>query len=95
MPNTPPGAPIAAAPLRYGAIDVANGCDLGSAAFCCPELRLANACRSERGLLSMAGIRLEQSSLESPHGHCACGGEDDWTAGLATEPPRARQIGRA
>jgi acetyltransferase-like isoleucine patch superfamily enzyme len=38
--ETPPGEPITAAPLRYGEIEVADGCDLGVGSILLPGTRL-------------------------------------------------------
>jgi acetyltransferase-like isoleucine patch superfamily enzyme len=44
--ETPPGAPITEAPLRYGSIEIGDGCDIGVGAILLPGVRLGErACR--------------------------------------------------
>ena len=38
--ETPPGAPIGEAPLRYGTIEIGDGCDIGVGAILLPGTRL-------------------------------------------------------
>jgi hypothetical protein len=55
--ETPPGTPITDAPLRYGAIEVGDGCDIGSEPSCCPARGWRPGSRSGPAPLCAAGIR--------------------------------------
>jgi acetyltransferase-like isoleucine patch superfamily enzyme len=86
--ETPASGPISAAPLRYGAIEVGNGCDLGVASILLPGTRLA------------AGVQVGAGALvrgEHPTGAVIAGlparllrmrGDGNWASGLSAYPPR-------
>ena len=85
--ETPPGAPIGEAPLRYGTIEIGDGCDIGVGAILLPGTRL------EPGIQVGAGAVVRG---EHPAGGVIAGvparrlrerGEGDWSAGLEAEPP--------
>jgi acetyltransferase-like isoleucine patch superfamily enzyme len=88
--ETPPGEPITAAPLRYGAIEVADGCDLGVGSTLLPGTRLG------------AGVQVGAGAVvrgHHPSGAVIAGvparllrmrGEGDWAEGLDTAPPGPR-----
>jgi acetyltransferase-like isoleucine patch superfamily enzyme len=88
--ETPPGAPITAAPLRYGEVEVGDGCDLGVGSILLPGSRLG------------AGVQVGAGAVvrgEHPPGVVIAGvparllrmrGEGDWADGLDTAPPRPR-----
>jgi acetyltransferase-like isoleucine patch superfamily enzyme len=88
--ETPAGAPVTAAPLRYGSIEVGDGCDLGVGSILLPGTRLA------------AGIQVGAGALvrgDHPAGAVIAGlparllrmrGDGDWASGLSPEPPRRR-----
>jgi len=88
--ETPPGAAITAAPLRYGSIEIGEGCDLGVGSILLPGVRLA------------AGIQVGAAAVvrgEHPAGAVIAGvparllrmrGQGDWAAGLQSQPPHRR-----
>jgi len=86
--ETGPGSPITDAPLRYGRIEIGDGCDIGVGSILLPGAKLGD------GVQVGAGAVLRD---EYPAGSVVAGvparvlrmrGEGDWAAGLAEEPPR-------
>jgi acetyltransferase-like isoleucine patch superfamily enzyme len=88
--ETPPGAPITAAPLRYGEIDVAHGCDLGVGSILLPGTRLGAGVQVGAGAVgartTSAGRPNRRSTGTSP--------PHAWRRRLGRRPPhRVRRIG--
>jgi acetyltransferase-like isoleucine patch superfamily enzyme len=85
--ETPPGDPITAAPLRYGAIEVGDGCDLGVGSMLLPGARLGPGVQVGADAL----IRGTHGPGEVVAGVPACAlrmrGEGDWARGLEDSPP--------
>jgi len=91
--ETPPGEPITAAPLRFGAIEIGDGCDVGVGAILLPGTRLG------------AGVQVGGGALvrgEHPDGAVIAGvparvlrmrGEGNWATGFSAEPPRRNAQG--
>jgi acetyltransferase-like isoleucine patch superfamily enzyme len=91
--ETPPGEPITAAPLRYGRIEVADGCDLGVGSILLPGTRLGPGVQVGAGAVVRG---------EHPPGAVIAGvparllrlrGQGDWAAELASTPSEARGDG--
>jgi acetyltransferase-like isoleucine patch superfamily enzyme len=87
----PPGEPITAAPLRYGAIDVGDGCDLGVGSILLPGTCLGPGVQVGAGAV-VRGIH--------PAGRVIAGvparllrmrGEGDWASGLSAAPRNASE----
>jgi acetyltransferase-like isoleucine patch superfamily enzyme len=93
--ETPAEGPINAAALRYGAIEIGDGCDLGVGSILLPGTRLA------------AGVQVGAGALvrgEHPAGAVIAGlparllrmrGDGDWASGLSSEPPRPAPRGES
>lgn len=85
--ETPPGAPISDAPLRYGAIDIGDGCDIGVGAILLPGTRLEPGIQVGAGALVRGEHAAGGVIAGIPAQRLRERGEGDWASRLATEPP--------
>jgi len=85
--ESPPGAPITAAPIRYGAIEIGDGCDIGVGAVLLPGTRLASGIQVGAGAVVRGEHAPDAVIAGVPARYLRMRGEGDWAAGLATEPP--------
>jgi acetyltransferase-like isoleucine patch superfamily enzyme len=88
--ETPPGEPITAAPLRYGAIEVADGCDLGVGSILLPGTRLGAGVQVGAGAVVRAHHPSGAVIAGVPARLLRMRGAGDWAEGLDTAPPRPR-----
>jgi acetyltransferase-like isoleucine patch superfamily enzyme len=88
--ETPPGAPITAAPLRYGEIDVADGCDLGVGSILLPGTRLGAGVQVGAGAVVRGEHAPGAVIAGLPARLLRMRGEGDWADGLHIAPPHRR-----
>jgi acetyltransferase-like isoleucine patch superfamily enzyme len=87
----PPGEPITAAPLRYGAIDVGDGCDLGVGSILLPGTCLGPGVQVGAGAV-VRGIHPAGSVIAGvPARLLRMRGEGDWASGLSAAPRNASE----
>jgi acetyltransferase-like isoleucine patch superfamily enzyme len=88
--ETPPGDPITAAPLRYGAIEVGDGCDLGIGSMLLPGARLGEGVQVGAGAVVRGTHREGEVVAGVPARTLRLRGEGDWGRGLEPLPPGRR-----
>jgi acetyltransferase-like isoleucine patch superfamily enzyme len=87
--ETPPGQPITAAPLRYGAIEVGDGCDLGIGSMLLPGTRLGPGVQVGAGALVRGTHGPGEVVAGVPARTLRMRGEGDWAHRLEASPPGA------
>jgi acetyltransferase-like isoleucine patch superfamily enzyme len=87
--ETPPGEPITAAPLRYGEIEVADGCDLGVGSILLPGPRLGTGVQVGAGAVVRGQHPSGAVIAGVPARLLRARGEGDWANGLHITPPPA------
>jgi acetyltransferase-like isoleucine patch superfamily enzyme len=85
--ETPPGTPITDAPLRYGRIEIGDGCDVGVGAVLLPGTRLGAGIQVGAGAVVRGEHAAGAIIAGVPAPTVRMRGEGDWAAGLATHPP--------
>jgi acetyltransferase-like isoleucine patch superfamily enzyme len=93
--ETPAGDPITAAPLRYGAIEVGDGCDLGVGSILLPGTRLAAGVQVGAGALVRGEHAAGAVIAGLPARFLRMRGGGDWASGLSVDPPRRDRRGEA
>jgi acetyltransferase-like isoleucine patch superfamily enzyme len=91
--ETPPGTPITAAPIRYGSIEIGDGCDIGIGSALLPGTRLEPGIQVGAGAVVRGEHPADAVIAGVPARLLRMRGEGDWAAELATEPPRRRRAG--
>jgi len=85
--ETPPGQPVTAGPLRYGAIEVGDGCDLGIGSMLLPGARLGPGVQVGAGAVVRGRHRPGEVLAGVPARTLRMRGEADWARGLEASPP--------
>jgi len=91
--ESPPGEPITAAPLRYGAVEVADGCDVGIGSMLLPGAYLEAGVQVGAGAVVRGRHRAGEIIAGAPARTLRMRGDGDWARALDTLPPGRR--GRA
>jgi acetyltransferase-like isoleucine patch superfamily enzyme len=89
----PPGTPITTAPIRFGAIDIGDGRDIGIGSMLLPGTRLEAGIQVGAGAVVRGEHPADTVIAGVPARRLRLRGEGDWAAGLVTEPPRRRRAG--
>jgi acetyltransferase-like isoleucine patch superfamily enzyme len=88
--ETPPGEPITAAPVRYGTIEVADGCDIGVGSVLLPGVRLGEGVQVGAGAVVRGSHEPGSIVAGVPARLLRMRGEGDRADGLEAEPPARR-----
>jgi acetyltransferase-like isoleucine patch superfamily enzyme len=80
--ETPPGEPITAAPLRYGSIEVGDGCDLGIGSILLPGVRLGDGVQVGAGAVVRGSHAAGSVIAGVPARFLRMRGDGDRAAGL-------------
>jgi acetyltransferase-like isoleucine patch superfamily enzyme len=88
--ETAPGQPITAAPLRYGTIEIGDGCDIGVGSILLPGVRLGTGVQVGAGAVVRGSHEPGIVIAGVPARVLRTRGDGDWAAGLESEPPARR-----
>jgi acetyltransferase-like isoleucine patch superfamily enzyme len=88
--ETPPGTPITAAPVRFGAIEISDGCDIGVGSVLLPGTHLGEGVQVGAGAVVRGAHPGGSVIAGMPARVLRARGEGDWAADLAASPTCAR-----
>jgi acetyltransferase-like isoleucine patch superfamily enzyme len=91
--ETAPGGPITDGPLRYGAVEVGDGCDIGVGALLLPGTSLGPGTQVGAGAVVRGRHAANSVIAGVPARRLRGRGDGDWAKGLATTPPGRRRAG--
>jgi acetyltransferase-like isoleucine patch superfamily enzyme len=88
--ESPPSEAITAAPLRYGAIEVGDGCDVGIGSMLLPGACLEKGVQVGAGAVVRGRHRAGEIVAGVPARTLRMRGDGDWARGLEEDPPGRR-----